>query len=74
MCQNLTTVKLYSKYKDKLNRVFIVIERFANFNGDDLNTKDTTLRLLNVQDEKTNAVSIDEFNTWCNNGVLTQFS
>lgn len=71
---NLTTIKLYSKYKDKLNRVFIVVERFANFNGDDLNTKDTTLRLLNVQDEKTNTVSISEFNTWCNNGVLTQFS
>lgn len=63
-------IKLYSKYTDKANRKFIVVERFASFDTEKNTQTPSSVKLLDVNGETTTMVTNADFEQYLKDKLL----
>lgn len=64
-------IELYSRYIDNNKRLHIVIERFGSFEAGKEPEKPNFLKVLNVNAETANTVSVEQFNKSVEDKKLT---
>lgn len=68
----MSAIKLFTKYLDKQNRKFIVVERFATVDFEKKTEVPSSIKLLDVNGECTTMITHNEFITYTLDGRLRQ--
>jgi hypothetical protein len=64
-------MELYSRYLDKEQRLFIIVERSGKIT-DDWRVLPATVKLLNVNSENSKDITSEKFQKMLDNKILTQ--